>query len=973
MERTSSADGPPSEEWPFSAGVQTQPPTSFDLLSLVLRILRGASAVDSAKRMRLCKAVVKLCLSSHPRASATSDSSLGWPELPLKDFAAGLLQTLCQDRKLPTQAAPLFGRATAFVLGQQAGSLGSTAKRIGHLFDGIHRYLELFSAISTELERQRGDGETRTGSGAIAPLVLTFEDFISVAHLRRASSRESDDQELTERREVSLRHSFEQIDHDGDGIVHFDAAAHWLLHSEELMDDMLGSAPDGNALMPTVEQGTEEVGELLNWRRSQKAPPPKRGTPTPSQPRTPPRLRNRPSQPVLRQERQRLGAQQQVISQYEQKRGHVQQRLQLQEARLLRIQRGQREQERKLLQQQQRLQREAHQLQQRMAQQEERENLQRQQQEWLLQKEKQQQQMEQQHEQQQREQQLPRQQLQWQLTAQSTQQPPQQPQPRPPPPPPQQQQYFDPRAMLPPPLLPQKQATLQPAPPQLQVQPPQPQPQPQPLVESAAPPSSGAGNALAVAGRSPPPLPSAPSEPPAADDDDTKKGLSTAKPSTSQAPHGSGAREPADGSPADANAWRGEETTPAKGPGRSWSAAGFFGSLDLATIVCRTMLGGCPASGLVWSAVGNARPRIGVEIRHPGLSTVLCEKAEFTQSEWMAFGVAEELRMDHYVRSGELYYAPAQASGVSELDYLRGLSGQEVQTRLTGDTAQPFHTAMADTIVEALSALSAAEAISGRDLHDRFKGAADFSLACNGRHTGIESWDASSTATRSYGHGASARACPHATAAPSSLLSHHRFGCVPPSLHVLCNSFPFSRASDADLSKFYAGLVGLIGPPEPKIRSTMHREHCCSADSSAPFSTTNYHMETTPRIVRGHARARACHAQFAQLRLVPRITLLRACYHRPLNGTGLVPSLSIPQEWWFVADPEGGLVDNQAGLHDLGLTDYPAEAARSIAASHQRRPKSLSHFASTITDINGRLHADGSPGIIEEEVIGIRL
>ena len=47
---------------------------------------------------------------------------------------------------------------------------------------------------------------------------------------------------------------------------------------------------------------------------------------------------------------------------------------------------------------------------------------------------------------------------------------------------------------------------------------------------------------------------------------------------------------------------------------------------------------------------------------------------------------------------------------------------------------------------------------------------------------------------------------------------------------------------------FFAGLEGKLGPPNPRLREAMEREHVRSADSADDFETTNYWVRTTSRL-----------------------------------------------------------------------------------------------------------------------------
>jgi hypothetical protein len=64
------------------------------------------------------------------------------------------------------------------------------------------------------------------------------------------------------------------------------------------------------------------------------------------------------------------------------------------------------------------------------------------------------------------------------------------------------------------------------------------------------------------------------------------------------------------------------------------------------------------ASGLIWQCIGATKPPKGQELRHAQLCKELYAKSEFTAQEWEAFGITD-LGMDHFVKSGAYYFAPA--------------------------------------------------------------------------------------------------------------------------------------------------------------------------------------------------------------------------------------------------------------------------------------------------------------------------
>jgi len=67
-----------------------------------------------------------------------------------------------------------------------------------------------------------------------------------------------------------------------------------------------------------------------------------------------------------------------------------------------------------------------------------------------------------------------------------------------------------------------------------------------------------------------------------------------------------------------------------------------------------------PASGLKWIEAGDATPTSGDELFKEELSVALQSETEFTQEEWQAFGISD-LRMHHFIKSGQTHFKPAVA------------------------------------------------------------------------------------------------------------------------------------------------------------------------------------------------------------------------------------------------------------------------------------------------------------------------
>ena len=62
--------------------------------------------------------------------------------------------------------------------------------------------------------------------------------------------------------------------------------------------------------------------------------------------------------------------------------------------------------------------------------------------------------------------------------------------------------------------------------------------------------------------------------------------------------------------------------------------------------------------GLKWENGGPTKPVPGQELDHPQLREALKDKTEFTQQEWIGFGITN-LRKDHFVKMGDNYFKPA--------------------------------------------------------------------------------------------------------------------------------------------------------------------------------------------------------------------------------------------------------------------------------------------------------------------------
>ena len=126
--------------------------------------------------------------------------------------------------------------------------------------------------------------------------------------------------------------------------------------------------------------------------------------------------------------------------------------------------------------------------------------------------------------------------------------------------------------------------------------------------------------------------------------------------------------------------------------------------------------------------------------------------------------------------------------------------------------------------------------------------------------------------------------------------------------------------SYGSISSFYLGLEGMIGPPSPYLLETMRKEHTESADSREEFAAGNYGTATTSEI-----------------------------------------------EYWFVVDPEHGLVR-------LGRTAWPDESK--LRASHPercRKPTPLVQLGFEMQRLNTALTEMEAEPLIEEELLATRL
>jgi ADP-ribose pyrophosphatase len=118
-----------------------------------------------------------------------------------------------------------------------------------------------------------------------------------------------------------------------------------------------------------------------------------------------------------------------------------------------------------------------------------------------------------------------------------------------------------------------------------------------------------------------------------------------------------------------------------------------------------------------------------------------------------------------------------------------------------------------------------------------------------------------------------------------------------------------------DLSTFFGGLEKKIGPPNPKVREAMEREHTGEVDSHDDFTTGNYGVTTTPEV-----------------------------------------------EWLFVVDPKRD-----------GMTWPLEEKLRNAEPDRMRKPMIFEKLEEKREGVNQQLRSMGEPEMLQEECIGARL
>jgi hypothetical protein len=78
------------------------------------------------------------------------------------------------------------------------------------------------------------------------------------------------------------------------------------------------------------------------------------------------------------------------------------------------------------------------------------------------------------------------------------------------------------------------------------------------------------------------------------------------------------------------------------------------------------------ASVLKWRNAGASKPDKGRELEHAKLAQALARKTEFTQREWEALGITQQLAPGDYIKAGDNYYKPADAGMKGDVTVLHG-------------------------------------------------------------------------------------------------------------------------------------------------------------------------------------------------------------------------------------------------------------------------------------------------------------
>ena len=121
------------------------------------------------------------------------------------------------------------------------------------------------------------------------------------------------------------------------------------------------------------------------------------------------------------------------------------------------------------------------------------------------------------------------------------------------------------------------------------------------------------------------------------------------------------------------------------------------------------------------------------------------------------------------------------------------------------------------------------------------------------------------------------------------------------------------------LKHFFGGLESAGGSPSPRVREGMAAEHTGRDDADVEFCVDNYNITTTSRI-----------------------------------------------EWYFVADPGGGLTA-------CDIESFPPERSPLPPGAAPRQPLPLDAFRGDVEAHNSQLRMQGQPELIQEEILAARL
>jgi hypothetical protein len=70
--------------------------------------------------------------------------------------------------------------------------------------------------------------------------------------------------------------------------------------------------------------------------------------------------------------------------------------------------------------------------------------------------------------------------------------------------------------------------------------------------------------------------------------------------------------------------------------------------------------------GTRWRSMGMKQPARGRKLSNPELAAALKNKIEFTEEEWLSFGI-KDLRADDYIITGDLHFSPMDVQSTSAL------------------------------------------------------------------------------------------------------------------------------------------------------------------------------------------------------------------------------------------------------------------------------------------------------------------